>query len=364
MIIICDQFETFFDLHPSQSSRKAFLNSVAACVNDYSLACKFLIVVREDRLSRITEFEFNNGIPQPLELLKRDELPLFSEVDAEVVLREQAQRAGLNWSDPLIALLVADLSQDERVRPIDLQIAATALALSGSVTVDDYMRYGRSQGLIVQYVTLTLDLLRQPEPGARSIPPEQMQRVLLTLISADDTPRRLTRTVEEIATISGLQKALIEEIVARLARGRLVRHDRTIQEARLQANILGIKRGISLQHDQSSVELVHDRLVDLVLNATRKLGVGPSMAGGSQSAACKKRVRVRPARSAFTPGDAIGATSCEPATVTRSECATALAVQSQIWRTEALWADNGATVSVHRCSVRRAVYGGLHEHRA
>jgi hypothetical protein len=243
VVLVCDQFEQFFAAHPRWNEREAVIKAIGACYNDFGLPCKFVFVVRTDELGRMAEFD--SKVAEPLERRKRFHLPLFREEDAARVLRQLAQQAGLEWSDALIQAFVADLTHDGRVRPVELQLTGAALAVSGISTYRDYEQAERAEGLLRDYVQLTLRDLRQSKADETA-----MKRILLALVSESNTRHSLT--FDEIAERTGLKEALTQAHFALI-------------EAHL------VSRIDSVGTAAARYELTHDTLVEKVLQLTRTL---------------------------------------------------------------------------------------------
>lgn len=290
VVIVCDQFEQFFAARAQRSECEPFLKAVGECVNDFRLPCKFLFVVREDELGRMAGFD--SYVAEPLELAKRFYLPLFSAEDAIRVLRQQSDEAGLGWPDPFIRTVVGDLTRDGRVRPIELQLVAAALAASGINDDLNYARAGRAQGLLADYLDLVIkDLTDQStwasvmEFAARAgVLPTLWLRVALFLLSV----------------LPNLSPAFVfvERFVWRWVRRRLMRDTKRVllalvaePEGRLALSSEEIARrtglvpvlvhftldGLADRHlvrpvdDGERYELTHDILADLTLAVTRDL---------------------------------------------------------------------------------------------
>jgi hypothetical protein len=160
VVVLCDQFEHFFAAHPRRSDRQPFEQAIGACVRDLSVPCKLVLVIRQDQLGQLAEFD--DYVPEVLEQRKRFYVPLFNEVEAQRVLRQLAPPE-VQWSDAFIRAVVADLTHDGRIRPIELRLVGSALALKGIDNDLDYARAGMAQGLLADYVDLVLDSLYQPQ---------------------------------------------------------------------------------------------------------------------------------------------------------------------------------------------------------
>ncbi|MGH9848108.1 MAG: AAA family ATPase, partial [Blastocatellia bacterium] len=133
VVIVCDQFEQFFTVHKQRRERASLLTAIGQSVNDLRVRCKFIFIVRQDHLGQMIEFELNKDAPvrEPMEQRKRFHLPLFKAADAVRILRMQAGKAGLDWPENFVRGVVSDLTREERVRPIELQLVGAALAVSG-----------------------------------------------------------------------------------------------------------------------------------------------------------------------------------------------------------------------------------------
>ena len=251
VLVVCDQFEQFFATHPRHSERQPFLQAIGVCVNDHYVPCKFVFVVRADALGHMVEFD--SDVPEPLEQRKRFYLPLFSAADATRVLQQLAAKAALDWPGTFVRSVVADLTQDGRVRPVELQLVGAALAVSGISNELDYARAGRAQGLLVDYFNL---VLRSVSRSQREL--QVMRRVLLALVA--DPPGRLLLTSTEIAQRMGYAQNVVRQALDRLTEVHLVR-------------CINASPSTTQSTDQTAAryELTHDVLVDLVLILTRDL---------------------------------------------------------------------------------------------
>jgi hypothetical protein len=251
VVVICDQFEQCFIERPRLSDREPFLKAIGDCIKDYRVPCKFLFLIREDYLGRLAEFD--NAVAEPLEQRKRFYVSSFSAADAVRALREMAAKANLNWSDPFIRAVVDDLNEDERVRPIELQLVGAALAVSGINTKLDYARAGKAEGLLSDYLELILKSLSD-----RRYTVLMMKRLLLTLVA--DPAGRLALSQQEIAQRAQMQPDTVRALRSRLETAHLVRC----------INPPAGKEE-ALRGTQSRFELTHDILAEATLQVTRSL---------------------------------------------------------------------------------------------
>jgi hypothetical protein len=261
IMIICDQFEQFFNLTSQHSKRDAFLADVRRIISDKRFSCKFLFVISQDHLSKLTEFDKHLG--DPLGQKTRFNLPTFSESDAINTLRRLSLEAGMNWdeTDTFIPAIARDLAKDDRVYPLNLQLVASAVALSGITNELDYSRAGGGQGLRADYLDLVLDSLNNHSSlDSHSWYKEKMVRVLLALV---DKKKRIRLSEVEIARRTyKLRKRLFVESVRieleLLIKGNLIHRVNEVRQEEVGAGEI----------DQSGVvryELVHDELIKYLL---------------------------------------------------------------------------------------------------
>lgn len=245
VVIVCDQFEQFFDLHVQRSARQPFLQVLGTCINDIRLKCKFVFVVRGDALWRMVDLEFDSNVREPLEQNKRFYVPLLSTDDAARALH----RIEADWPEVFVRQIVSDLTHDGRVRPVDLHMVSTALVAAG-ITERNYARSGGARGLREDYLPLVLarmDLTKREM--------QQLKRVLLALVA--EPSGRLTLTSESIAQGIGYPHASVRGMLKSLTEADLVR----------EISCVGQASGASVVR----YELTHDVLVDLVLIFARDL---------------------------------------------------------------------------------------------
>ncbi|HMV83253.1 MAG TPA: ATP-binding protein, partial [Blastocatellia bacterium] len=257
IVIVCDQFEQFFTTHTDFSRRAPLLKAIGQCLKDYRISCKFLFIIRQDHLGQMVEFELDKDafIAEPLQYDKRFHLPLFSAADAARALGHQVDRAGLDWPDKegFIKTVIADLTHEDRVRPIEMQLIGAALAASGINTQKEFAREGRSEGLMVEYLRLTLNSLKQNKASVRT-----MRQMLLALVG--EPARRLALTAEQIANRANVKLSEVHRLLRLLLEHHLVRRIGDLpgeQAAATEADAL--------------YELMHDELVNLTLIMTRDL---------------------------------------------------------------------------------------------
>ncbi len=298
IVVVCDQFEQFFTAVTPRGRRVPLLEAIGACVNNIRLPCKFIFVIRQDRLGDLAEFD--NYAQEPLETRKRFYVPFFSEPDAVAVLRQISVAAELGWSDRFLRAVAADLTEEGRVRPVKLQLVGTALALSGIDSEVDYARAGNGAGLQADHLDLVLTSLYHPLLLA--LPPSRIlaglvettyefttsylgygiprrvatylerkiwlnaaKRVLLALV--DEPNRRLTLSLSEIEHGRWLGEEKLRRMLDELIRAHLVRR---VPGPPRPTSPDATPDEVQREDSRDRFELTHDYLVDLVLQATRQ----------------------------------------------------------------------------------------------
>jgi WD40 repeat protein/tetratricopeptide (TPR) repeat protein len=129
-ILIFDQFEEFFFVHPTPLERRPFFTFLGLCMQIPTV--KVVLPLREDYLYYLLEF---NRIPEialtGIDILSRNVLyPLgnFSPADARTIIEELTERARFYLEPDLVDELVQDLTDAEgQVRPVELQIVGAQL---------------------------------------------------------------------------------------------------------------------------------------------------------------------------------------------------------------------------------------------
>ncbi len=250
VVLVCDQFEQFFTRHPKRQERAPLLEEIGACLNDFRLPCKFIFILREDYLGRMVELEKHVG--DALDKNRRFYLSLFDQGTALRVMRQLANKTGLNWPDVFLNEVIKDLTRDGQVRPIELQLTGAALV---TLEIDDeqaYARAGRAEGLLTDYLQATLESISESKRET-----QDLKRILLGLI--EEPHERLSLNAEEIAARSKVDINLVRNKLKKLIDVNLV-HRHAAPEA--EAN----DHGNGFLYD-----LMHDVLVDSVLRLTRTL---------------------------------------------------------------------------------------------
>jgi len=252
VVLVCDQFDRFFWGRTQRSERLPLLRALGACYRS-TVPCKLLFIIRDKRLGSLAEFAElgRDSVEEPLAQAKRFYLPSLDTIDARHFLRDflqprdflgpdigqeegSAAPGGTESAAPrvandpqvkespdrLVSLIVDDLKNEERIRPLDLQLVKATLILTDIRTPLEYARFGGANILRDSYVLLVLERLSQtrrrpllPDMLDRSRRLERYRRLLAALISTGLKTRILLLTAAEIATQARLSMNQVQDML-------------------------------------------------------------------------------------------------------------------------------------------------------
>jgi formylglycine-generating enzyme required for sulfatase activity len=237
LVVFLDQFEEFF-VRLGKATRAAFAEELAACLRSdpvlsgtKGLDLRFVLSLRDDYLGRL------HGLSAQLPedpLMNRFCLENLNVEKARLAVTQPAQAFKLRYEDALLETLLDDLEQEGDVEPPQLQIVCHKLyeslvdsgkwvegsGRSGLFTLESYKELGGAEGILANYLNDALAEL--PDDATR----ERAWAVLRSMITVGET--RVTLTIQEmtrqkIAYKLGLSEGKVEEVLAYLRDGRLIR---------------------------------------------------------------------------------------------------------------------------------------------
>ncbi|MDY7020959.1 MAG: AAA family ATPase, partial [Cyanobacteriota bacterium] len=154
-VLILDQFEEFFFVHPRLKSRLAFFQLLKDCLNLPYI--KVIISIRDDYIHYLLEgvrainFDVINN-----DILNKDILFYLGNLtrqEAYNVIKSLTARSHFYLEDELIHALVDDLSSElGEVRPIELQVVGSQLQAQDITTLIDYRNKGPKQKLVERFL--------------------------------------------------------------------------------------------------------------------------------------------------------------------------------------------------------------------
>ncbi|HEX6200587.1 MAG TPA: AAA family ATPase, partial [Thermoanaerobaculia bacterium] len=210
VLVVLDQFEEAFTAL-SAEEREPLLELVGRFQGRSAAGVRFLVSVRSDFLYRVGE-AFDGRVPEPLAAASRYALRSFSREQAEAVLERSARLGNLPFAHGLWQAVAADLVDQGRVLPSELQIVGEQVQRRRLATARDYRRAGGKEALVEAFLEEVL---------AGSGDDEAARRVLASLISPEGT--RLPSTREEVLERTGLDGRAVARVLELLTGSRLVR---------------------------------------------------------------------------------------------------------------------------------------------
>lgn len=223
LYLLIDQFEEFFNLL-RKDERQPFLQSLAECLNDPSLKVRWVLALRAEAFSDLSELEafgitpFNNTY----------RLNRLSLSEAQEAIVEPAARYGIQFEPALVKHILNTLKgkgkdqDNDEVMPTHLQLVCSALMddlPEGTplITLDYFTKQeGGTEGILRDYLKRQLERLPGDEPALAA-------KVLRTLITSDG--KRAVKTNNEIVQElknSGMSSDQINVILSRLVQRRVL----------------------------------------------------------------------------------------------------------------------------------------------
>ncbi len=246
MIILCDQFERVFV--GNRRSRRPFLSRLSACIHDLGLPVKYLLLMRADHLYHLSEFDDLTALHSPFSLLNRYELRWLRQPDAKRALVQLGEAIQGNWPEDLTEAVIQDLSSEDQVKPVEIQLMAAALYLRGVRTLEAYEESGGVKGLLQDYLNAVFDTLSQPLLA---------RQVVRNLVTPTTPPMRALKSPEELAREIRAPEKEVERLLEELK----------------EPHVVELREATS----PNQYELVHDVLVEPAHQATTPQEMGLSL---------------------------------------------------------------------------------------
>jgi HEAT repeat protein len=249
--LLFDQFERVYaETVLSPETRRTFLNDLACCINDNRLPIRCIFLPRADYLHHLLrDFDHLTPLNHPLTVNYRYELPWLSQADAERVLDVLGKRADKHWQQELIQEVIKDLSRNNQVKPVEIQLIGATLFLFKIESIDDYKRASGKHGLLRNYLNAIFD----------DISNSMLARCTVrTLVLASDPPlRTLPKSAQQVA--AELRKSLskVETVLEELEKRHIVR--------------------LRKDEPEAAYELIHDTLIEPALKSTDRQEIGQAI---------------------------------------------------------------------------------------
>ncbi len=213
LVIFLDQFEEFFLRFPKKA-RSFFAGELGQIVKDRSLKVKFVLSLRNDFLSHLSEFK--SKIP---EIMHQEFFLEGLAPDAMIdAIREPAALAGLSFEEGLIERILSDLGTVGSDPP-QLQIVCDRLfdELGRGEKVFSMAHYdgvGGAKGILGSYLEHFID---SQTPAVR----ELGRQVLKALVTSSGT--KSVVSAELVVQETGRNQKAVERMLVSLVQARLVR---------------------------------------------------------------------------------------------------------------------------------------------
>ncbi len=248
LVVFLDQFEEFF-IRLGDGVRRAFIEELAACLEDDALEMRAVLALRDDYFVRLDEFSAR----WPKVFDNRFRLRNLDEDRARLAIFLPARQFNLSYEDAPLQQLLADL-ESGGVEPAQLQIVCHKLyedlvtggrwtpegGQPGTFTLAQYQRLGGTRAILAGYLDDVLAKLPKEER-------EPARGVLKSMVTGAETKAALSAreiAQDEIVRRLGLDERTVGRILAELRDNRVVRK-------------LTLAEG-------ESYELAHEVLVDKV----------------------------------------------------------------------------------------------------
>jgi formylglycine-generating enzyme required for sulfatase activity len=227
LVVFFDQFEEFF-IRLGDRVRRAFIEELAACLEDDALEVRAVLSLRDDYFVRLDEFSAR----WPGVFDNRFRLRNLDEDKARLAIFLPAQQFGLSYEDELLRQLLADL-ESGGVEPAQLQIVCHRLyedlvasgqwspegEQAGTFTLAQYQRLGGTRAILAGYLDDVLEKLPEEER-------EPARGVLKSMVTGEETKAALSAreiAQDEIVRRLGLDEETVGRILAELRDHRVVR---------------------------------------------------------------------------------------------------------------------------------------------
>jgi len=254
LVIIVDQFEEHFVINRTRDSRKLFEAAIDE-VFKADLQVRLLFSLRKEFVDDLLDLA--TVLPDLQRTRWRLPLRNFSPETALEVSRSVSQAEQLRFSDALLETVIADLSRNEQVRPVEFQIVLTALLNQNIFDLDRYRAIGGAHSLIARFVSETID---PPDFPAGEVERMVARLTLRMLCNRDFTTRRpvgLTRS------------EIFDQVCVELsAKGPIRAAKDEVCEALGRVLLRLTESYILILEDEDRFNLIHDYLTSPVRDAT------------------------------------------------------------------------------------------------
>jgi hypothetical protein len=154
LVIVLDQFEEFFVSNRGHADRRRLLQALRQSIEAHRPHVRCLVSLRRDFVDDLLDLV--DVIPEVALPASRLSLKNIGSEDARAVLTKSAEEDGVPFARDLIDSIVRDISLDDQVRPIELQLVATRLLDERIFDVKGYKDVGGARGIVARFVEATV----------------------------------------------------------------------------------------------------------------------------------------------------------------------------------------------------------------
>jgi tetratricopeptide (TPR) repeat protein len=151
VVLIFDQFEEFFFVKTTTAERHDFFEFIGDCLKNGYLKAVFSL--RKDYLHYLLDVPGMESISNDI-LSKNVLYPIrdFAPQEAKEIIQRLTARSSFQMEEELIEQLVADLTEDGKVRPIEMQVVGAQLQEEEIGTLAQYREAGTKAELVQRYL--------------------------------------------------------------------------------------------------------------------------------------------------------------------------------------------------------------------
>jgi WD40 repeat protein len=186
-VLILDQFEEWLKESRGLSLRQQIGRFIGEMTQNPS-ALRVVVAVRPESL--IDVHDLTDAVGESLSSRNLFHIEYFRVEQAIDVIRQCAHADGVDSDETFAQLVARELAEDGQVRPTELQIVCTYLAVTGSLNTSEYRKSGGRAAILAHYIKDALLSSKSPELAAR---------LLRALSDFPTRAKRKPKTVDELA---------------------------------------------------------------------------------------------------------------------------------------------------------------------
>lgn len=214
-VLIVDQFEEWFIEYPEPEHRLQIIKSLKK-LSEGEQRLRIICAIRREFL--IDFHDLSDELPQALNNLNQFHIKNFTIDQAIDVIKQCATADGLAPDDEFAEIVANDLAEDKHVRPPELQIVCTQLAVTGTLETSKYRQAGGTAGILAHYIQDAVESSRDRTVAAR---------LLRSLCDFPAHAKRKAKTIAQLTTdVEGASVKTVEDVVRNFVMMRILAAER------------------------------------------------------------------------------------------------------------------------------------------